>query len=176
MSVLKKAFILLSVILLTFYLIGFMLPSHYKLERSVIINAPEAKIFPHIADLKNWQNWGVWFKRDPNMSIEYSGEIGMVGMKSHWTSQIQGDGEMEIIALEAEHRLIYSLHILDTQMKSTGEFVLSKAEDGTKVIWMDYGDVGNNPLNRYFAFFMDYLVGGDFEMGLDNLKLVAEAS
>jgi hypothetical protein len=43
-------------------------------------------------------------------------------------------------------------------------------------VWMDYGDVGINPINRYFAFFMDYLVGSDYEMGLDNLKLVAEAS
>jgi hypothetical protein len=40
---------------------------------------------------------------------------------------------------------------------------------------MDYGDVGNNPINRYFVFFMDNMVGADFEIGLENLKVLSES-
>jgi uncharacterized protein YndB with AHSA1/START domain len=176
MSLLKKSLIFFATLFLGLIVIGFLLPSHYKVERSVIINAPQHQIFPHISNLKNWQNWGVWFKRDPNISLVYSGEIGRVGMKSQWVSDNQGNGEMQILAVEDNRRLIYSLYVDDAEMTSTGEFVLSKVEQGTKVVWMDYGDVGNNPISRYFAFFMDYLIGSDFEMGLENLKLVVEAS
>jgi hypothetical protein len=40
---------------------------------------------------------------------------------------------------------------------------------------MDYGDVGSNPVNRYFALFMDNMIGSDFEIGLENLKLLSES-
>lgn len=176
MLVLKKSVLLIIAILSALVIMGFMLPSHYKVERSIIINVSQQKLFPQIANLKNWQNWGVLFKRNPNMTIEYSGQAGRVGMTSSWLSETQGGGEMQIIAIEKNQRLIYSLNISDSQINSTGEIVLSKVEGGTKVVWMDYGDVGINPIDRYFAFFMDYLVGSDYEMGLDNLKLVAEAS
>jgi hypothetical protein len=176
MSMLKKSLMVLIAILLALVIIGFMLPSHYKVERSIIINASQQDIFPHVANLKKWQNWGLWFKHHPNMTITYSGQVGRVGMKSLWVSSTRESGEIEIIGLEKNHRLVYSLNLSDTQMSSTGEIVLSKVEGGTKVVWMDYGDVGINPINRYFAFFMDYLIGSDFELGLDNLKLVAEAS
>ena len=176
MGGLKKTFVIVASILLGLVLIGFMLPSEYKVQRSIVISAPSATIFPHLVNLKKWQDWGVWFKRDTNMSIEYSGQEGAVGMKSSWVSATQGNGEMTIIALEQNRRLIYSLSFPDLPNPSTGEFLLRQVEGGTEVIWMDYGDVGINPINHYFAFMMDYMIGPDFEMGLDNLKMVAEAS
>ncbi|KXI29995.1 SRPBCC family protein [Paraglaciecola hydrolytica] len=176
MASLKKALVLVAAILLGLVVIGFLLPSDYKVQRSIVISAPSAKIFPHLADLKKWQDWGVWFKRDPNMSIEYSGDDGQIGMTSRWTSATQGNGEMTIIALEDNRRLIYSLSFPEMPNPSTGEFLLKQVEGGTEVQWMDYGDVGMNPINHYFAFLMDYMLGPDFEMGLDNLKMISEAS
>lgn len=176
MLAMKKTVIVVVVVFLTFLLIGYLLPSQYKIERSVIVNAPEKSIFPHIADLKKWQNWGVWFKRDLNITIEYVGEKGVVGMKSIWVGEVMGEGEIEIIALESNHRLIYTVRLADASKTSTGEFVLTKVESGTQVVWMEYGNVGYNPIHRYVAFFMDYSIGHDFELGLDNLKLVAESS
>ena len=34
--------------------------------------------------------------------------------------------------------------------------------------------MGSNPLMRWFALFGDKMVGGDFEAGLANLKVLAE--
>jgi hypothetical protein len=176
MGGLKKTFVIVTAVLLSLVILGFIIPSEYKVQRSIVIGAPTEKIFPHLVNLKKWQNWGVWFKRDPNMVIEYSGEDGEIGMKSRWVSNTQGNGEMTIIALEVNRRLIYSLSFPDLPNPSTGEFLLKQVEGGTEVIWLDYGDVGMNPINHYFAFLMDYMIGPDFEMGLDNLKIVAEAS
>ncbi|WP_340679633.1 SRPBCC family protein [Paraglaciecola sp.] len=176
MSGLKKAFIIVTAILLGLAMVGFILPSEYKVQRSIVISAPSEKIFPHLVNLKKWQNWGVWFKRDPNMEIEYSGQEGEIGMKSSWVSATQGNGEMTIIALEINRRMTYSLSFPDLPNPSTGEFLLKQVDGGTEVTWMDYGNMGMNPINHYFVFLMDYMIGPDFETGLDNLKMVAEAS
>jgi hypothetical protein len=37
------------------------------------------------------------------------------------------------------------------------------------------GDLGRNPINRYFGLFMGRMLGGDFEKGLSNLKSKAES-
>ena len=175
MESLKKALLSVFMVFALLFVIGFMLPSDYKVERSITINAPSSKIFPHLADLKKWQDWGVWFKRDPNMSFEYAGDDAAIGMTTKWSSETEGNGEISIIALETNKRVIYSVSMPDMPA-STGEFVLSQVEGGTQVLWMDYGDVGMNPLRNYLASVMDYMLGPDFEAGLDNLKMVVEAS
>ncbi len=45
---------------------------------------------------------------------------------------------------------------------------------GTRVTWTNEGDMGANPVNRYFGLMMDRMVGPDFEAGLKNLKALAE--
>ena len=173
---LKKALVIVVAILLGLMLVGFILPSEYKVQRSIVINAPSEKIFPHLINLKKWRDWGVWYKNAPDMIIEYTGPEAEVGMTSRWGSETQGNSEMTIIAFEENRRLIYSLSFPDMPMPSTGEFLLRQVEGGTEVQWMDYGDVGINPINHYLAFLMDDILGPDFEMGLENLKMIAESS
>jgi hypothetical protein len=36
------------------------------------------------------------------------------------------------------------------------------------------GDLGHNPLNRWFGLFMDKMVGPDFDEGLANLRRISE--
>lgn len=55
-------------------------------------------------------------------------------------------------------------------MKSTGAFELTPQADGVKVVWSDAGDLGMNPLSRWFGLFLDRMIGPDFEKGLSNLK------
>lgn len=155
--------------------IGFLMPSTYSVERNVRINAPAQDIFSHVKNLRNWQSWGVWFKRDPAMQVSYSGPESAVGMQSSWISESQGNGRMEVIGIKENKRFIYSLYFIDMGMGSTGELVFSPSEDQTLVSWRDYGDVGANPLYRYLAFFMDSMIGDDLQIGLDNLKVISEA-
>ncbi len=170
----KKALIIVIGLIVAFIAVGFVLPSDFKVERSIVIDAPAEEIYPRIVDLRRWQDWGVWFKRDPQMEVSFSGPDRAIGMKSEWKSETEGNGEMQIIALEHNQRVSYSLYFPDFEMGSTGEFVLQAQNDNTLVTWTDEGDVGNNPLNRYFALMMDSMIGPDFEAGLDNLKMLTE--
>lgn len=174
MTVLKNLLVSGVVIFVAIVGIGFLLPSDFRVERSIVIEAPANEVYEQIVDLRKWQRWGVWFKRDPNMRLTYSGNSKDVGMKSEWVSEEEGSGEMQILSLQPNQSLTYSLYFADFEMGSTGEFNLKEEEGRTHVTWSDYGDVGANPIYHYFALMMDSMIGPDFEAGLENLKILIE--
>jgi uncharacterized protein YndB with AHSA1/START domain len=160
-----------------FLIAGFLLPSTYSAQRSTTINAPAEKIYPLIANNREWKRWTVWNQRDPNMQITYSGPEQGAGAKWAWKSKSEGNGGMEFTAVEPNKRVAYSLQ-MEGMTPAPGDLTLTPAStgaNGTKVTWLMNGDAGMNPLYRWFGFFMDRLVGPDFEAGLANLKKLAES-
>jgi Polyketide cyclase / dehydrase and lipid transport len=156
-------------------LVGFVLPGHYRVERSVVIAAKPAVIFPHVGDLRAWRDWGVWFKRDPAMQITYSPITNEVGAWSQWTSKSQGDGKMTVSAVHVPDDFEYRMDFTDMGMVSHGTLVLSPAPDGaTRATMAMEGDLGRNPLYRWFGLFMGKLIAPDFDAGLANLKTLSE--
>ncbi|GMM70265.1 hypothetical protein MTsDn5_02170 [Alteromonas gracilis] len=176
MSVLKKLLLLVGVLITLFVAISFFISKDYSVERTIVINAEPSEIYPYVVDLKEWSKWGVWFKRDPNMELEFSGPDRAIGMRSEWKSETEGNGEMEITQLEHNRRVLYRLYFPDFDMGSNGAVEIKPTSNGSIVTWRDEGTVDNNPINRYFALMMDGMIGPDFEMGLENLKILAEKS
>ena len=174
MAFLKKLLIGIGALIVIVCVIGFFLPSEYSVERRILIKANPSEVYPEVVDLKAWQKWGVWFKRDPNMVIDYSGPDRAIGMRSVWQSATEGNGEMEITQLVHNKNVEYRLYFPDFDMGSTGSVSLTPQEEGTLVTWTDEGEVGMNPVDRYFVLMIDGLIGPDFEMGLENLKTVIE--
>jgi|HubBroStandDraft_5_1064220.scaffolds.fasta_scaffold181022_2 hypothetical protein len=171
-----KIFGALVALWLVLVLIGFLLPGHYRVERSVVINAKPAAIYPLVGDLRAWQKWGVWFARDPAMQIEYSPATTEVGAWSQWKSKSQGDGKMIISATHPDDDFEYSMVFSDIGMVSHGTMALAADPGGTRVTMAMDGDLGRNPVYRWFGVFMNKLVGPDFEAGLANLKRVSEST
>lgn len=155
--------------------IAFLLPSGYSAQRSVTINAPAEKVFPLIANQKEWKRWSLWNQRDPNMVLAYSGPEAAAGAKWAWKSKSEGNGGMEWSAVEANKRVGYIL-TMEGMTPSTGDLFVTPEGSGSKVTWTMTGDAGMNPMFRWFGLFMDKLVGPDFEAGLKNLKKLAEAA
>lgn len=176
MSALKKLLVVVGVLITLFVVTSFFISKDYSVERTIVINAEPSEIYPYIVDLKEWSKWGVWFKRDPNMELNFSGPDRAIGMRSEWKSDTEGNGEMEITQLEHNRRVLYRLYFPDYDMGSTGAFEIRPTSNGSVVTWRDEGSVDNNPINRYFALMMDGMIGPDFEMGLENLKILAEKS
>ncbi|XOV77615.1 MAG: SRPBCC family protein [Aestuariibacter sp.] len=170
MGTFKKAAIALLILVVVFVGVGFILPSEFDVERHIVVNAPPEEVYQQVANLKKWRHWGVWFERDPNMKVTYSGPEMAIGMKSQWESEQEGSGEMTIIDLVENHKVVYSLYFPDFDMGSTGEITIEPLGTQTVINWRDYGDVGSNPINHYFAALMDSMIGPDFEAGLANLK------
>ena len=154
---------------------AFLLPSDYSAQRSMTINAPADKVFPLVANQKEWKRWSVWNQRDPNMQMTYSGPEGAAGSKWAWKSKSEGNGGMEWSAVEANKRVGYILTMED-MTPATGDLKFSPDGAGTKVTWDMKGNAGMNPIFRWIGLLMDKMIGPDFEAGLKNLKRLGEAS
>ncbi len=176
MAILIKIFIGLVALVAALAVIGFFLPSNFKIARSIIIAAPAEKIYPMIAETRNWRAWTMWNERDPNMKIDYSGPASGVGAKWAWQSKSEGDGMMEFTAADPLKGISYQLTFPEFGMKSGGVLSMTPDPAGTKIIWTNEGEFGANPFFHYFGLMMDRWVGKDFDAGLAKLKKVVEAN
>jgi hypothetical protein len=166
----------LVLLVLALALVGLVLPGRYHVQRSTVVAAKPSAIFPYVGDLRAWPKWGVWFARDPAMVIAYSPSTSGVGAWSDWKSKSQGNGRMTVTAEEAPSRFDYRLELPDEGMVASGSMILEPAGDGsTQVTAGMEGDLGHNPVKRWFGLFMDRMIGPDFEGGLANLKRISEA-
>ena len=155
-------------------IVGVLLPSKYQVSRTTLVNAPADRVYALVASPREWTKWSVWNQRDPAMKIAYSGPPSGQGAKWAWESKSEGTGSMEFTAAEPRKRIEYVLSFPDVGMRSSGAMTLIPEGAGTRVTWAMAGDVGGNPLMRYFAALMDRMVGPDLEGGLANLKALAE--
>ncbi len=174
MRVLKYSLLGLLAVVALILLIGMALPSTYKVERSIEISAPMINVYPKVYDPKGWAQWGVWNRRDPGMQMTYSGPPAGVGAKWEWKSKSEGNGGMEIVKADFDKTVAYVLTIEGMDSKLSGRLDFANAGSKVKVTWVGEGDMGMNPLGRWFALFMDKLLGPDFEGSLKNLKELAE--
>jgi uncharacterized protein YndB with AHSA1/START domain len=174
MKWLKRVILAIVAVIAVLLVVGLLLPSGFKVQRSLQIAAPPAKVYPLLAEPRQWKTWAIWNQRDPAMQIQYSGPESGTGATWSWQSKTEGNGIMEFTAATPNEGIKYSLSFPDFGMTSRGEMRLRPEGSGTRVTWTNEGDMGTNPVNRYFGLVMDSMVGPDFEAGLKNLKALAE--
>jgi len=165
-----------TVVLLVIFFagVGFVLPSGFKVERSIEIGAPAQRVYGLISDPREWKRWSIWNQRDPAMQIVYSGAPSGEGASWAWKSKSEGSGAMEFNEAIENAGITYRLSFHEFDMESKGQIGISPTAKGVRVTWTNEGEMGMNPLKRWFGAFMDQLVGPDFEAGLANLKRIAE--
>lgn len=173
MKILRKILGGLAVLVLLLVLVAFAFPRQYRIERSLVMNAKPEAVFAQVADLSAWKNWGAWQERDPGMKLSYSTPATGVGAWSAWESKSEGNGKMTITE-QTSAKVIYRLEFPDMGMQSTGSMELRPQAGGIQVVWVDAGDLGMNPINRWFGLFLDGMIGPDFERGLANMKKLVE--
>ena len=160
--------------------LGFVLPDKAHVERSVVISAPPEKVFALISDFNQWSRWSPWADLDPNTVYEISGSG--VGHRMSWTSEDPnvGAGVQTVTAIEPPTRLVTHLEFGEMG-RADATMSLTQEGGATKVVWsldskMREGvPVWMQPMSTYMGFFMDGMVGKDYEKGLARLKTAAEA-
>jgi uncharacterized protein YndB with AHSA1/START domain len=166
----------LVVLVLLAAVAAFFFPASYRVERTAEIAARPEQVLAHVADLREWKHWTAWHERDPNMKLSFSEKSTGVGAWSAWESESEGSGKMTITAVEPGRKVVYTLEFPDMHMVSSGEVALEPAGQGVRVRWVSEGELGLNPVNRWFGLFMERLIAPDFERGLAKLKALAEGA
>ncbi len=162
------------------FIAGFALPSQVHVERSLLISAAPAEIFPLVSDLHQWDAWSPWAEMDPDAEMTISGTG--VGQTMEWRSEDPqvGNGTQEITALEPPNQITTHLEFGDQGM-ADATLQLTSQDDGTVVSWTLDTDMRAGvptlmqPISTYFGFFMDGMIGKDYEKGLGNLKNLVES-
>jgi uncharacterized protein YndB with AHSA1/START domain len=155
-------------------------PTDFAVEREIVINRPRAEVFEYAKILKNQNDWGPWFKRDPGMKQEFTGTDGAPGFTSKWTSQNPevGSGEQEIKRIVPNERIDCELRFTEP-MNSKADAYLTTEDSGpgqTKVKWGFKGSMPR-PFNLFpLIMDLDAAVGKDYEDGLASLKQILEKS
>ena len=177
MRVLKWLLGVLVGVVVVFVAVGFVLPRNVSVARSIDINAPADKVFPHVNSLKASAEWSPWMGRDPDMTTNYTGPDEGVGAKLEWASEHPqvGNGSQQIVVSDPGKRVETDLDFGDMGLAKAA-FLLDEAGGATKVTWTLDTDMGVGPVGRWMGLMMDSWVGGDYETGLSNLKALVESN
>jgi Polyketide cyclase / dehydrase and lipid transport len=153
-------------------------PDAFRVERSIVIQAPADKVFPLLHDFHQWERWSPWEKIDPALQRSYSGASAGVGAIYGWQGNKDiGHGRMEVTESTASSKVVIALHFIKPfEAHNTVEFVLRKDDDATRVIQAMYGPSPYISKLMSLVFSMDKMVGSKYEEGLGNLKSLDESS
>lgn len=174
MKVLKIILGIILGIIVLFVVWNAVLPSSYRVERSITIFAAPDVIAGQIATLKNWDNWSPWRDRDPNAEYSFSGVESGKGAGMSWKGNDSvGVGTLTISDV-TDLQISYTLAFKEPwESSSSGGFTFESVGDSTKITWFDTGDLPF--MMRWMGSGMDQMIGADFEEGLGKLKAFTEA-
>jgi uncharacterized protein YndB with AHSA1/START domain len=167
---------LLVLVVLVILVIATFRSGAIEILRSRSIQAPPEKVFAWIDDFHNWKQWAPQDVEDPAMKRTFSGPEHGLGAASEWSgSGNSGKGRMWIVESEPPKNIAIKVDFVKPfAAHNVNEFTLESAGASTLVTWKMHGT------NAYFMKVMgifvnlDKVMGGHFERGLDNLKIVCE--
>ena len=174
MKILKWLAIIIAVLVVLFVLIGFTLPKDYSVERSVVIKAEPAAVHTLVGELKAWDQWTPWLEADPTIETTFGATTTGVGASQSWTGE-SGSGQLTFTQCSPDTGVLYDMSFNEGKYVSIGALDYKAADGGTEVTWRMAGEMGGNPISRYFGAMMDAMVGPMFEKGLNKLKTAAES-
>lgn len=153
-------------------------PDEFRVERRLRIAAPPELLWPLVGELRGFNRWNPYERKDPLTKGQYAGTPSGIGSRYAWQSDKVGTGSLEITGQQAgravQMRLVF---VKPFEAHNHAEFALQPTPDGaTEVIWQMHGPA--NFMSKLMGTFMDMnkMVGRDFEDGLQNLRQIAEAS
>ena len=175
---LKFILICLAVIIIALAVFVAMQPDDFRVTRSATVSAPAAAVFAHVNDLRKWEAWNPWQKKDPTMRLTYAGPPAGPGASYSWAGNNEvGEGRLTITESRPGELVRLKLEFMKPfTATNTADFTFKPEGDKTAVTWSMEGK--NNYLAKalHLVMNMDKMVGGDFEKGLADMKVAAEAT
>ncbi len=167
---LKKILIFILAFFAFVLIIAALLPAKYRIERSIMINAKPEKVFWQIADINNFIEWNPWVKREPDAKTTLSETRRGVGASWLWEGNKIGSGKLSIIKVDEFESIETKVEFFKPwEGLNYGFWNIRSMGDSTEVNWVFEGKF-SYPFERFMYFYIDDMMGADFEKGLANLK------
>jgi Polyketide cyclase / dehydrase and lipid transport len=151
-------------------------PNTLRVQRATSIKAPADRIFPLINDFHQWRTWSPYENRDPAMKRSYDGAESGKGAVYAWDGNNNvGSGRMEILEAAAPSKITIKLDFFKPfEGHNTAEFTMLPQGDVTNLTWTMVGPAAFMSKLMQVFINLDHMIGRDFEVGLANLKQLAE--
>jgi uncharacterized protein YndB with AHSA1/START domain len=151
-------------------------PDTFRVERSRVITAPPERVYGLIHDLRQFNTWNPYERKDPAAKGAYSASTAGPGARYAWQGDKVGTGSMEIVNATAPSHVAMKLDFVKPfEAHNQVDFTLQPDGQGaTRVTWAMHGPVPYLAKIAHLVFNMDRMVGQDFEDGLNNLQAVAQ--
>jgi uncharacterized protein YndB with AHSA1/START domain len=168
--------IIVAIVVAGVLLIAANKPDSFRVERRASIQAPPEKIFPLINDLRAFNTWNPFEKKDPNLKRRYSGPSSGRGAGYAFDGNKDvGKGSLEILESAPPSKVTMRLAMVEPfEVRNTVEFTLVPNGGTTNVTWAMQGPAPFIAKVIHVFIDMDKMVGQDFEAGLASLKAIAE--
>jgi uncharacterized protein YndB with AHSA1/START domain len=168
--------VVLAVAIAVILILAATKPDRFSVQRAATVKAPPETIFAVISDFHRWGSWSPWEDKDPAMKRTFSGAASGRGAVYAWHGNKDvGSGRMEIIEASQPSKIVIKLDFLTPfEAHNTAEFTMLPQGDVTNVNWVMHGPAVFMSKVMQVFMNMDSMVGKDFEIGLANLKRLAE--
>jgi len=171
---LKKFTITLGSLFLITLIMGFVLPSEYEINRSIVIDRPPELVHPFVDDLNKWPLWMPWQKADPNAKIVIGEKFSGVGASQSWEGK-DGRGELVFTRSSVDYGVDYDMGFQGDATKTKNSIIYQNLDGKTQVNWIMQGNMPIPVIGAYVALIMDKIAGPMFDTGLKSLKTLVEA-
>lgn len=163
---LRKVTRIIAIAILGLVLLSFFLPSDYKIERSIKVNAPLDLVSQNIFSGDHVPEWMFIQKGRLN---SFSG--GLAVGQSVGISYDESDvvGELTLTAVSASS-IRFDVRPKEGMNIVTNDILLSSSGDDVLVSWVIHGQLDVGLLGPYLAFFANDIAGKYFEISLERLK------
>ena len=172
---LKKILLGLLLVLLAFVAYVASRPGKFRYERSGLIQAEPARIYPYLSELSRGSEWSPYERLDPAMKKSIRGAEGSVGAALDFESDSAGAGNLEVLRLVPNEAVDLRLTMLKPiHGENLIEYRLAPEAGGTRFTLIMSGEGGFVSKLMSVLIDCDKMIGGQFEEGIANLKQVVE--
>jgi hypothetical protein len=172
-GVLKFFGIVVALIALIVVAGGLAKRSNWRAEANIVVRAPPEALFPHVGDLSRWGGWTYLNgATDPSAKWSFLGPGPGVGQTMVWEGAQMGKGRLELRSASPSEGIRYVSEV--EGFAGDGEIRFSAVPEGTRVTWVDRGDVGWNLPSRWFVPMIEKTLTPEFEKALTRLKSLVE--
>ena len=159
--------------LLTFAIVGMLLPPRYIVQREVEVMAPPALVFEQLSDTRNHPEFLPWKDADPTIRYTPGEQTRGVGAAYTWEGTNTPRMRYEVTEEEPTGAIGFQM-VTDGPGDLGGVWNIRQFGKVTKVTWSLHGDVGWNLPARFAQLGVDGALGPILSSGLSRLKTRCE--
>jgi hypothetical protein len=155
--------------------VGVLLPSHGRVERSVEVSNPVRQIYDSVNTLRRFPEWSAERRLDPKLGIEFFGPRSGVDAGVKWTgNEAAGNGSAKIISTELDSEVKMAVENHFSGENKTYTFRIEPSQTGkTARIFLTYEvDYGWNLLWRYAGLYIHGKPDAIVQGALGNLSSI----